>query len=70
MQEGAVYFDESVPPLPKKGDRIERLHPTSGALQRGTVYYVDQLQILVKWDDDGSASLRTGIDSFRIIESE
>jgi hypothetical protein len=33
----------------------------------GTVYYVDHVQILVKWDDGRSQSLRPGVDRFRVI---
>jgi hypothetical protein len=36
-----------------------------------TVYYVDDLQILVKWDDGRSESLRSSFaDRFRLIEDE
>jgi hypothetical protein len=31
------------------------------------VQHVDQVQILVKWDDRRPRSLRVGIDRFRII---
>jgi hypothetical protein len=41
-----------------KGDRIEAVLPRLGDWPRGTVYYVDDLQILVKWDDGRSESLR------------
>jgi hypothetical protein len=38
---------------------------------RGTVYHVDQLQILVKWDDGRSEGLRPNVaDRFRIIEDD
>jgi hypothetical protein len=33
------------------------------------VFYVDQVQILVKWDDGSSESLRPHVDLFRIIEA-
>jgi hypothetical protein len=39
-----------------------------GVFRRGTVFYADQLQILVKWDDGRSESLRLGIARFRIID--
>jgi hypothetical protein len=55
--------------IPSKGDRIELLTTLTGVRLRGTVYYSDQLQVLVKWDSGRSQSLRTGIDRFRIIES-
>jgi hypothetical protein len=50
--------------IPSKGERVER--PRTGILQRGTVFYSDQLQILVKWDDGRSESLRPGRDRFRV----
>jgi len=51
---------------PSKGDRVERPHPTTGVRTQGTVQYVDDLQILVKWDDGRSESLRPGKDAYRI----
>ena len=41
-----------------------------GVRVRGTVFYSDQLQILVKWDDGRSEGLRPGADRFRLIEGE
>jgi hypothetical protein len=52
-----------------KGDRIELVEPRAGVRVRGTVFHVDQVQILVKWDDGRSGSLRPGVDRFRIVES-
>jgi hypothetical protein len=54
--------------IPSKGDRIELLRTETGVHLRGTVFYSDQLQILVKWDDGRSQSLRVGVDRFRTIE--
>jgi hypothetical protein len=54
--------------IPRKGDRIELLEPRAGVHARGTVFHVDQVQILVKWDDGRSQSLRPGVDRFRILE--
>jgi hypothetical protein len=52
----------------RKGDRIELRLPRLGLPVRGTVYYVDDLQILVKWDDGRSESLRSDFaDRFRIV---
>jgi hypothetical protein len=31
------------------------------------VFYADELQILVKWDDGRSGSLRPGVDRFSIV---
>jgi hypothetical protein len=53
--------------VPTRGDRIELLHPRLGIRQRGKVFYADQLQILVKWDDGRSESLRAGTQIFRIL---
>ena len=55
----------------RKGDRIELVLPRLGIPTRGTVYYVDDLQILVKWDDGRSESLRASFaDRFRIVEEQ
>jgi hypothetical protein len=55
---------------PRKGDRIQLRLPRLGVYPRGTVYYVDDLQILVKWDDGLSESLRGEFaDRFRISRS-
>lgn len=54
---------------PRKGDRIQMRLPRLGVYARGTVYYVDDLQILVKWDDGLSESLGGEFaDRFRIVE--
>ena len=52
--------------VPSIGDRIEMRR--AGILLRGTVSYADWLQVLVKWDDGSSSSLRVGRERFRIIE--
>jgi hypothetical protein len=60
---------EQHPRTPRKGDRIQMRLPRLGVYPRGTVYYVDDLQILVKWDDGLSESLRGEFaDRFRILE--
>jgi hypothetical protein len=56
--------------IPSKGNRIELLAPHLGVRRRGTVFYSDHIQILVKWDDGRSQSLRPGVDQFRIIDGE
>jgi hypothetical protein len=53
--------------IPRKGERLELLQLRMGIRPRGTVYYSDELQILVKWDNGGSSSLRPGIDAYRIV---
>jgi hypothetical protein len=54
--------------VPGKGDRIELLRPRTGVRRRGTVFYADELQVLVKLDDGHSKSIRPGVDHFRVIE--
>jgi hypothetical protein len=57
--------------VPRKGERIELVLPRLGIRPRGTVFYADGLQVLVKWDDGRSESLRPGTaDRFRIIDAE
>jgi hypothetical protein len=53
--------------VPRKGDRIELLQTHAGVHVRGTVHHVDQVQILVKWDDGRSESLSPESRTFRII---
>ena len=55
------------PSFPTKGDRIELLQPRMGIRVRGTVFYADELQILVKWDDGRSESLRPAANGFRMV---
>lgn len=54
--------------IPSKGERLEcrRL----GVALRGTVLYSDQLQVLVKWDDGRSSSLRLGVDDLDVTYAE
>jgi hypothetical protein len=53
---------------PDNGDRIELLR--IGVRVRGTVFYADELQMLVKWDEGRSESVRRGVTDglFRIVE--
>jgi hypothetical protein len=54
---------------PNKGDRIELPRRRLGVAVRGTVFYADQLQMLVRWDNGRSQSLRRGVpNDFRIVE--
>jgi hypothetical protein len=46
--------------VPRVGERIERW--VGGLARVGTVHYSDDLQVLVKWDDGSSSSLRVGRD--------
>jgi hypothetical protein len=54
--------------IPSKGDRIE--HRRLGVSRRGRVWYSDQLQMLVKWDDGTSSSLRIGEIVFHLLDDE
>lgn len=66
-----AWADEERQRTLRKGDRIQLAHPRLGVPTRGTVYYVDDLQILVKWDDGRSESLRSEFaDRFRIVEEQ
>jgi hypothetical protein len=53
--------------VPCIGDRIEVVR--AGVASRGRVFYADHLQVLVKFDDGRSASLRIGRDRFRILDA-
>lgn len=64
----AAPDDQERTGIPSKGDRIELLRTQTGVRLRGTVFYSDHLQILVKWDNGRSQSLRPGIDRYRILE--
>jgi hypothetical protein len=57
---------------PRKGDRIELAERRLGVTTRGTIHYVDELQILIKWDDGRSQRMRPGnvADRFWILEDE
>ena len=68
MGQNAAHLSKEPCGVPNKGDRIERLAPRTGIRPQGTVFHVDQVQILVKWDDGRSQSLRPGVDHFRIVE--
>lgn len=56
--------------IPSRGDRIELLRPRLGVRMRGSVFYADPLQILIKWDDGRSQSLRVGTQLFRVIREQ
>jgi hypothetical protein len=59
--------EDSASTVPAIGDRVERRR--AGVSLRGTVQYADRIQILVKWDDGSSSSLRVGRSKLRIIRS-
>jgi hypothetical protein len=54
--------------MPGKGERLERRG--LGLPLRGTVLYVDRVQVLVKWDNGRSSSLRLGVDDLDVIYDE
>jgi hypothetical protein len=56
--------------IPNRGDRIELLRPRLGVRVRGKVFYADRLQVLVKWDDGRSESMRAGDQIFRILSEQ
>ena len=64
MTERALALED--PPIPSVGDQVEIIR--TGISLRGTVQYADWLQVLVKWDDGSSSSLRVGRDNFRILD--
>jgi hypothetical protein len=51
--------------IPHKGDRVEQRR--LGVSRIGVVWYADQLQVLVKWDDGGSSSLRIGQTPVQVV---
>ena len=51
----------------ESSDRIELAERGFDLPFRGTVQYVDRVQVLVKVDDGRSKSLRVGVDRFRGI---
>ena len=53
--------------IPSKGDRVRQFR--TGLTREGYVWYADQLQVLVKWDEGASSSLRRGGDSFAVASS-
>jgi hypothetical protein len=52
--------------LPSIGACIEVRR--TGMVRRGTVEYVDRLQVIVRWDNGTSSSLPVGRDPFRVVE--
>jgi hypothetical protein len=54
--------------IPNIGDRLELVR--NDVSLRGTVHYADSMQVLVKWDNGSSSSLRVGRDDFRVLLTE
>jgi hypothetical protein len=44
--------------IPSRGERVAQVR--LGVRRLGTVWYSDQLQVLVRWDEGTSSSLRLG----------
>ena len=51
--------------IPSKGDRIAQRR--TGISRTGVVWYADQLQVLIKWDDGNSSSLRLAEADFDVL---
>ena len=60
-----LAIGESASWLPTRGDRVGRLR--NGVMFSGKVFYVDQLQVLVKWENGSSSSLRVDKGELREI---
>jgi hypothetical protein len=59
----------SSPYIPSRGDRIAQVR--CGIQRTGTVWYSDQLQVLVRWDEGSSSSLRlTSENLYVLVEPE
>jgi hypothetical protein len=54
--------------VPSRGDHV--VQRRTGVVRVGYVWYADQLQVLVKWQDGTSSSLRIGRDGFSIRPAE
>jgi hypothetical protein len=63
-----TYPSKRLEYIPSIGDRVERRG--LGLTLRGTVLYVDRVQVLVKWDNGSSSSLRLGVDDLDVIYAE
>ena len=64
----ASHSTTGVPPVPwtpMKGDRVE--HVRNGVTVSGRIFYADQLQVLVKWDNGSSSSLRVDKGELRSV---
>jgi hypothetical protein len=55
----------AAPWVPMKGEKVERVR--NGVTVRGKILYADELQVLVKWDDGSSSSLRVDKGELRSV---
>ena len=55
----------AAPWVPMKGEKVERVR--NGVTVRGKILYADELQVLVKWDDGSSSSLRVDKGELRRV---
>jgi hypothetical protein len=55
----------SSPHIPSRGDRIAQVR--CGIQRTGTVWYSDQLQVLVRWDEGSSSSLSLNSEDLYVL---
>jgi hypothetical protein len=53
--------------IPSRGERVEQTR--CGVRRVGTVWYSDQLQLLIKWDEGSSSSLTLANAALRVLTS-
>jgi hypothetical protein len=51
--------------IPSRGERVAQVR--CGIQRIGTVWYSDQLQVLVRWDEGTSSSLRLGSEELYVL---
>jgi hypothetical protein len=51
--------------IPSRGERVAQMR--FGVQRIGTVWYSDQLQVLVRWDEGTSSSLRLGSEELHVL---
>ncbi len=51
--------------IPSIGERVAQVR--FGVQRIGTVWYSDQLQVLVRWDEGTSSSLRLGSEELYVL---
>jgi hypothetical protein len=52
--------------IPSRGERIAQVR--FGVQRLGTVWYSDRLQVLVRWDEGTSSSLRLGSEELYVLK--